>query len=76
MMLLGAGINFYVGQFQASDPLFKGELRLTLEPYKIYGVKPENSSVDLKYDRGIMFDKSFQLGNNHSRGDSQRMRSR
>ena len=58
----GTGINFYVGQFQASDPLFKGELRLTLEPYKIYGIKPEGSSVDLKYDRGIMFDKSFGSG--------------
>jgi len=58
----GSGINFFVGQFQVSDPLFKGELRLTLEPYKIYGVKPENSSIDLKYDRGIMFDRSFATG--------------
>ncbi|HRZ22381.1 MAG TPA: hypothetical protein P5184_11985 [Bacteroidales bacterium] len=57
-----SGINFYIGQFQTSDPLFKGELRLTLEPYKIYGVKPANSSVDLKYDRGIMFDKGFSSG--------------
>jgi hypothetical protein len=56
------GINFYIGQFQSSDPLFKGELRLTLEPYKIYGVKPDNSSVDLKYDRGIMFEKGFPSG--------------
>ncbi len=32
-----SGINFYLGQFQVSDPLFKGELRYTLEPYKIYG---------------------------------------
>lgn len=56
------GINLYMGQFQTSDPLFKGELRLTLEPYKIYGVKPANSSVDLKYDRGIMFDKGFETG--------------
>jgi hypothetical protein len=58
----GSGINFFVGQFQVSDPLFKGELRLTLEPYKIYGVRPEGSSIDLKYDRGIMFDKSFATG--------------
>lgn len=56
------GINLYMGQFQTSDPLFKGELRLTLEPYKIYGVKPSNSSVNLKYDRGIMFDKGFSTG--------------
>ena len=60
--VLNSGINLYMGQFQTSDPLFKGELRLTLEPYKIYGVKPENSSVDLKYDRGIMFDKGFSSG--------------
>ncbi|MRR19949.1 hypothetical protein EG827_07115 [bacterium] len=59
---LGTGVNLFVGQFQASDPLFKGELRLTLEPYKIYGIKPEGSSIDLKYDRGIMFDKSFGSG--------------
>ncbi|MFZ2286281.1 MAG: hypothetical protein WAV93_04785 [Bacteroidales bacterium] len=56
------GINLYIGQFQISDPLFKGELRLTLEPYKIYGVKPYTSNVDLKYDRGIMFDKGFSTG--------------
>lgn len=59
---LNAGINLYIGQFQASDPIYKGELRLTLEPYQIYAVKPEGSSADLKYDRGIMFDKSFKSG--------------
>jgi hypothetical protein len=60
--LFSAGINFYIGQFQVSDPLFKGELRYTLEPYRIYGTAPGNSSADLKYDRGIMFDKSFKTG--------------
>jgi len=60
--VLNSGINLYMGQFQTSDPLFKGELRLTLEPYKIYGVKPSGSSVDLKYDRGVMFDKGFSSG--------------
>ncbi len=60
--MLNSGINFFVGQFQTSDPLFKGELRLTLEPYQIYAVKPANSSVNLKYDRGIMFDKGFSTG--------------
>jgi len=59
---LGAGINLFIGQFSVSDPLFKNELRLTLEPYQIYATRPENSSVDLKYDRGIMFDKSFKTG--------------
>lgn len=57
--LLGTGINVYLGQFQASDPLFKGELRFTLEPYKIYDAKPGNSSVSLKYERGMIFQKDL-----------------
>jgi|APMed6443717190_1056831.scaffolds.fasta_scaffold06670_3 hypothetical protein len=60
--LLGSGINLYAGQFQVSDPLFKGELRYTLEPYKIYSAAPGNSSIDLKYDRGIIFEKDFKTG--------------
>jgi hypothetical protein len=60
--LMNTGINLYLGQFQASDPLFKGELRYTLEPYKIYGSKPGNSSADLKYDRGFMIEKDFKTG--------------
>lgn len=60
--LFGSGINFYIGQFQVSDPLFKGELRYTLEPYRIYEAAPGNSSVNLKYDRGIMFDRGFKTG--------------
>jgi hypothetical protein len=60
--LFGSGINLYAGQFQASDPLFKGELRYTLEPYMIYEASPGNSSVSLKYERGIMFDKDFKTG--------------
>jgi hypothetical protein len=60
--LFRSGINFYVGQFQVSDPLFKGELRYTLEPYRIYEAAPGNSTVDLKYDRGFMFDRGFKTG--------------
>lgn len=60
--LMNTGINLYLGQFQASDPLFKGELRLTLEPYKIYGTKPGNSKADLKYDRGTIIEKDFKTG--------------
>lgn len=60
--IMGSGINLYVGQFQASDPLFKSELRLTLEPYKIYEAAPGNSTTDLKYDRGLIFDKEFGTG--------------
>ena len=57
--LFNTGINFYVGQFQVSDPLFKGELRYTLEPYKIYAAAPGTSGVDLKYDRGIILEKDI-----------------
>ncbi len=60
--LFKTGINFYIGQFQASDPLFKGELRYTMEPYQIYSIKPGNSSVDLKYERGVIFEKGFSTG--------------
>ena len=59
---LGTGINLYAGQFQVSDPLFKGELRFTLEPYKIYGASPGNSTANLKYDKGILFEKDFSTG--------------
>lgn len=60
--MFGSGINFFIGQFQVSDPLFKGELRYTLEPYMIYDAAPGNSSANLKYDRGIMLDKGFSSG--------------
>lgn len=60
--LFRSGINFYIGQFQASDPLYKGELRYTLEPYRIYNASPGNSSVNLKYDRGIILEKEFKTG--------------
>lgn len=60
--LFKTGINFYVGQFQASDPLFKSELRYTLEEYKIYDAAPGNSSATLKYERGIMIEKPFSTG--------------
>ena len=45
--LFGTGINIYLGQFQASDPLFKGELRYTLEGYRIYDSKPGQSQASL-----------------------------
>ena len=59
---LGSGIDLFAGQFQVSDPLFKGELRYTLESYRIYGTAPGSSSADLKYDRGVMFQKDFSTG--------------
>ena len=63
--LFNTGINFYIGQFQASDPLFKGELRYTLEPYKIYDAKPGNSKASLKYDRGVILEKAIFNRNNY-----------
>lgn len=60
--LFSTGINFYIGQFQTSDPLFKGELRYTLEPYRIYGASPGNSTTDLRYDRGIVLERGFSTG--------------
>lgn len=60
--LFGTGVNFYIGQFQASDPLFKSELRYTLEPYSIYSAAPGNSLADLKYDRGIILEKGLSTG--------------
>lgn len=56
---LNTGINLYVGQFQVSDPLFKSELRYTLEPYRVYGSAPGTSTVDLKYDRGVIVEKDI-----------------
>lgn len=60
--LLGSGINLFLGQFQASDPLFKGELRFTLEPYRIYEATPGGAFANLKYDKGIIIDKGFSSG--------------
>jgi hypothetical protein len=54
--LLGTGVNFTIGQFQVCDPMYKRELRLTLEDTKILTAAPGNSGELLTYDRGIMFD--------------------
>jgi len=60
--LFRTGINVYLGQFAVSDPMFKGELRYTLENYKIYATAPGESSIDLKYDKGLLLDKGFETG--------------
>ncbi len=51
--------DIFLGQFQVSDPLFKRELRLTLEDYQIYKTTVGNSPVNLTYDRGVMFTYGF-----------------
>jgi len=60
--LFGSAIDFYIGQFQVSDPLFKRELRLTFEDYQIYRAKPGESDIDLTYDRGVMFTYGLPTG--------------
>jgi hypothetical protein len=37
-------------------------MRYTIENYKIYATAPAESSVNLKYDKGIMLDKGFETG--------------
>lgn len=56
------GLDIYLGQFQVSDPLFKRELRLTIEDYQIYKRKIGNSSINLSYDRGLML--NYELPTN------------
>lgn len=60
--LFRTGINVYLGQFSASDPMFKGEMRYTIENYRIYSTAPPQSTVNLKYDKGILLDKGFATG--------------
>jgi hypothetical protein len=60
--VLGTGINLYLGQFQVCDPLFKRELRLTLEDYVIYTARPGNSTIGLTYDRGILLEYGLPTG--------------
>ncbi len=60
--LFGTELDLYIGQFQISDPLFKRELRLTLEDYEIYTTKVANSNFNLAYDRGIMLTYGFETG--------------
>jgi hypothetical protein len=53
--LFRSNLDFYIGQFQVADPIFKRELRLTLEDYEIYAAEVGESKITLTYDRGIMF---------------------
>ena len=60
--VFGSGVSLALGQFQISDPLFKGELKLTFEDYMIYRVRPGLSHLDLKYDRGVMLSYTVPKG--------------
>jgi hypothetical protein len=76
---VAGNLDVIVGQFQVSDPLFKGELRLSYEGYKIYKSRPGLSGIDLTYDRGIMFtyglkgdtDLTLEIVNGSGIGDSE-----
>ncbi len=60
--LFSSDLDFYIGQFQISDPLFKRELRLTFEDYMIYDATVGYSNINLTYDRGVMFTYGFESG--------------
>lgn len=60
--LLDLDLDFYLGQFQVSDPLFKRELRLTYEDYQLYKTTIGDSRVTLGYDRGIMITLGLETG--------------
>ena len=60
--LFSTDLDFYVGQFQVSDPLFKRELRLTFADYLIYDATVGYSNINLTYDRGVMFAYGFDSG--------------
>ena len=60
--LFSTDLDFYVGQFQVSDPLFKRELRLTFADYLIYNATVGYSNINLTYDRGVMFTYGFDSG--------------
>lgn len=58
----GIPLDMAIGQFQVSDPLYKRELRLTLEDYQIFRIKQGNSLANLVYDRGIAINYGFDFG--------------
>ncbi len=60
--LFNSTLDIFLGQFQVSDPLFKRELRLELEDYRLYTARIGLSDITLKYDRGVMLTYSFKSG--------------
>jgi hypothetical protein len=47
-------VDAAVGQFQVSDPMFKRELRLSIDDYVVYRARVGLQTTDLTYDRGVM----------------------
>ena len=60
--LFNIDFDMYLGQFQVSDPLFKRELRLTLEDYEVYKTNVGDATTNLAYDRGIMLTLGLDTG--------------
>ncbi|MDA3879427.1 MAG: hypothetical protein PF436_03475 [Prolixibacteraceae bacterium] len=55
-------LDIYLGQYQVSDPMFKRELRLTLEDYHLYGAQIGISDINMKYDKGVMVTLGLKTG--------------
>jgi hypothetical protein len=60
--LFNIDFDVYLGQFQVSDPLFKRELRLSLEDYVLYTSQIGTSGIDMKYDKGLMLTLGLDSG--------------
>jgi len=60
--LFNTELDIYLGQFQVSDPLFKRELRLTLEDYHLYTSRIGLSDIAMTYDKGIMITYDLPSG--------------
>ena len=60
--LFGLDLDIYLGQFQVSDPLFKRELRLSLEDYVLYTSRIGTSGINLMYDKGLMITYGLPSG--------------
>jgi len=56
---LGLPADVTVGQFQIADPLWKRELRITLENYQILSQRIGAGVANLSYDRGVMVSGSI-----------------
>jgi hypothetical protein len=60
--LFGIDFDIALGQFQVSDPLFKRELRLSLEDYVLYTSQIGTSAISMKYDKGVMMTLGLDSG--------------
>ena len=60
--LFGIDFDVYLGQFQVSDPLFKRELRLSLEDYVLYTSQIGTSGINMAYDKGLMLTLGLASG--------------